>query len=125
MRIRFLMALGASSGLLALAERRPVAQQPPAPPPAPRPEARLRPADQQRAGQGRRGRRPIAEAKKNNWRMAISDRRAAGELVYFEKMDGTQIASIELAQRKARTAVLFRLPARRSPTNSPPATRLS
>ena len=32
----------------------------------------------------------------------------AGELVYFEKMDGTQLASVEIAQGKARTAVLCR-----------------
>jgi len=34
----------------------------------------------------------------------------AGELVYFEKMDGTHLASVEIAQAKARTAVLFRRP---------------
>src|SRR6059036_437489 len=30
----------------------------------------------------------FAEAKKNNWRMAIAIVGPAGELVYFEKMDG-------------------------------------
>ncbi len=33
-------------------------------------------------------------------------------LVYFEKMDGTQLASVEIAQSKARTAVLFRRPSK-------------
>src|SRR6476646_7249914 len=31
----------------------------------------------------------LAEAKKNNWRMAISVVGPAGDLVYFEKMDGS------------------------------------
>src|SRR5262249_17552335 len=50
----------------------------------------------------------FAEAKKNNWRMAFAIVGPAGELVYFEKMDGTQLASAEISQGKARTAVLFR-----------------
>src|SRR4051794_30720605 len=45
----------------------------------------------------------FAEAKKNNWRMAIAIVGPAGELVYFEKMDGTQMASSEISQGKART----------------------
>jgi uncharacterized protein GlcG (DUF336 family) len=32
----------------------------------------------------------------------------SGELVYFEKMDGAQLASVEIAHGRARTAVLFR-----------------
>jgi uncharacterized protein GlcG (DUF336 family) len=36
----------------------------------------------------------------------------AGELVYFEKMDGTQMASAKIAQGKARTAVMFRRPSK-------------
>ena len=54
----------------------------------------------------------FAEAKKNNWRMAIAIVGPAGELVYFEKMDGTQLASGEISQGKARTAVLFRRPSK-------------
>jgi glc operon protein GlcG len=54
----------------------------------------------------------FAEAKKNNWRMAFTVLGPAGELVYFEKMDGAQIASTELSQGKARTAVLFRRPSK-------------
>jgi glc operon protein GlcG len=54
----------------------------------------------------------LAEAKKNNWRMAVAIVGPAGELVYFEKMDGTQLASVEIAQAKARTAVLFRRPSK-------------
>jgi glc operon protein GlcG len=33
-------------------------------------------------------------------------------LVYFEKMDGTQLASAEISQGKARTAVMFRRPSK-------------
>jgi glc operon protein GlcG len=54
----------------------------------------------------------LAEAKKNNWRMAFAVLGPAGELVYFEKMDGVQMASTELALGKARTAVLFRRPSK-------------
>jgi uncharacterized protein GlcG (DUF336 family) len=54
----------------------------------------------------------LAEAKKNNWRMAISVVGPAGDLVYFEKMDGVQFASIEISQGKARTAVRFRVPSK-------------
>ena len=54
----------------------------------------------------------FAEAKKNNWRMAFTIVGPAGELVYFEKMDGTQHASIEISRAKARTAVFFRRPSK-------------
>ena len=54
----------------------------------------------------------LAEAKKNNWRMAFAIVGPACELVYFEKMDGAQLASVEIAQGKARTAVLFRRPSK-------------
>jgi glc operon protein GlcG len=54
----------------------------------------------------------FAEAKKNNWRMAFTILGPAGELVYFEKMDGAQIASTELSLGKARTAVMFRRPSK-------------
>ena len=54
----------------------------------------------------------FAEAKKTNWRMAFAIVGPAGELVYFEKMDGTQLASVEISQGKARTAVMFRRPSK-------------
>jgi len=54
----------------------------------------------------------FAEAKKNNWRMAFTIVGPAGELVYFEKMDGTQHASIDISRAKARTAVFFRRPSK-------------
>jgi uncharacterized protein GlcG (DUF336 family) len=54
----------------------------------------------------------IAEAKKNNWHMAITIVGPEGELIYFEKMDGTQSSSAALAQAKARTSALFRRPSK-------------
>jgi glc operon protein GlcG len=54
----------------------------------------------------------VAEARKNNSPMAVAIVGPAGDLVYFEKMDGTQLASIEIAQGKARTAVMFRRPSK-------------
>src|SRR3982750_1976542 len=50
----------------------------------------------------------IEEAKKNNWRMVIAVVGTDGELVYLERMDGTQNASSALAQSKARTSALYR-----------------
>src|SRR6476661_4577004 len=52
----------------------------------------------------------VAEAKKNNWTMAIAIVDPAGNLVYFEKMDGTQNGSVEIAMDKARSAALFKRP---------------
>jgi glc operon protein GlcG len=51
-----------------------------------------------------------AEAKKHEWKMAISVVDPAGGLVYFEKMDGTQLASVQISQDKARAAATFRRP---------------
>ena len=52
----------------------------------------------------------IAEARKNNWKMAIAIVATGGYLVYFEKMQDTQTGSVDLAIEKARTAALFRRP---------------
>lgn len=54
----------------------------------------------------------VDEAKKNNWRMAVTVVGPEGELVYFEKMDGAQSSSAALAEAKARTAALFRRPSK-------------
>jgi glc operon protein GlcG len=61
---------------------------------------------------GEAGPAALAEAKKNNWRMAVAIVDPGGFLVYFEKLDGTQNASIPLAQAKARTSALFRRPSK-------------
>lgn len=52
----------------------------------------------------------VAEAKKNGWFMAVSVVGPSGDLVFFEKMDNTQYASVTIAQHKARTAAIFRRP---------------
>ena len=52
----------------------------------------------------------IAEARKNNFTMAIAIVDTAGQLVYFEKMDGTQNGSVNVAIEKGRSAVLFKRP---------------
>jgi uncharacterized protein GlcG (DUF336 family) len=52
----------------------------------------------------------IAEAGKNDFKMAIAIVDTAGDLVYFEKMDGTQVASVNIAQDKARSSVRFKRP---------------
>jgi glc operon protein GlcG len=52
----------------------------------------------------------VAESRKNNWFMVISIVDPAGELVYFEKMDNAQYASIQISQGKARTAAKFKRP---------------
>ena len=52
----------------------------------------------------------IAEAQKNGWPMAVTIVDTAGDLVFFEKMDGTQLGSIQVSQDKARSAVLYKRP---------------
>jgi glc operon protein GlcG len=52
----------------------------------------------------------LAEARKNNWTMAAAVTDAAGYLVYFEKMDGTQNGSSVVAVDKARSAALYKRP---------------
>jgi len=52
----------------------------------------------------------VAEAKKNNWTMAVAIVDISGNLVYFEKMDDTQFASVNIAIGKARTAATLKRP---------------
>jgi glc operon protein GlcG len=52
----------------------------------------------------------ITEARKNNWTMAVAIVDTGGNLVYFEKMDGTQTGSVRVAISKGRSAVLFKRP---------------
>jgi uncharacterized protein GlcG (DUF336 family) len=53
-----------------------------------------------------------AEGKKNGWTVAVAIVDTAGDLVYFERMDDTQVASSQVAQDKARTAVRFKRPSK-------------
>ena len=52
----------------------------------------------------------LAEATKNNWAMAVAVVDPSGNLVYYEKMDATQIGSANVAIEKARSAALFKRP---------------
>lgn len=52
----------------------------------------------------------LAEAVKNNWAMAVAIVDPSGNLVYYEKMDATQIGSANVAIDKARSAALFKRP---------------
>ena len=52
----------------------------------------------------------LAEARKNNWTMVVAIVDAAGDLVYYEKMDNTQLGSSKVAIDKARSAVRFKRP---------------
>ena len=54
----------------------------------------------------------LAEARKNNWFMAIAVVDPSGTLVYYEKMDNTQIGSATVAIDKAKTAALFKRPSK-------------
>lgn len=50
----------------------------------------------------------VAEAKKRDWKMNVAVLDSGGNLVAFQRMDGAQLASIEVSQHKARAAVTFR-----------------
>ena len=49
-----------------------------------------------------------AKAKQNNWNVAISIVDSGGHAVMLQRLDATQLASIRIAEGKARTAVKFR-----------------
>jgi uncharacterized protein GlcG (DUF336 family) len=51
-----------------------------------------------------------AEARKNNWAVAIAVVDDAGHLVLFHRMDSAKLVAIDIAIRKARTAVYFQGP---------------
>jgi uncharacterized protein GlcG (DUF336 family) len=54
----------------------------------------------------------VAEGRKNGWTVAVAIVDTAGELVYFERMDDTQVASARISQDKARTAARFKRPSK-------------
>ncbi len=54
----------------------------------------------------------IAECQKNNWNIAVAVVDTSGGLIYFERMDDTQIASLDIAIAKAKAAATFRRPTR-------------
>src|SRR3982750_447383 len=50
----------------------------------------------------------VAESRRHDWKMNIAVVDAAGNLVAFQRMDGSQAASIAVSQHKARAAAMFR-----------------
>ena len=50
----------------------------------------------------------IAEAKKHDWKLNVAVVDSGGNLVSFQRMDGAQLASIQVSEHKARTAATFR-----------------
>jgi len=50
----------------------------------------------------------VAEAKKRDWKMNIAVVDSGGNLVAFQRMDGAMLASIQIAEHKARAAATFR-----------------
>jgi glc operon protein GlcG len=54
----------------------------------------------------------LAECQKNSWNVAVAVVDNHGFLVYFERMDNTQTASMDIAIGKARAAATYRRPTR-------------
>jgi len=54
-----------------------------------------------------------AKAVENNWNVVITVLDEGGHLMYLERMDRTQLGSVQVAQEKARTAYLFRRPTKK------------
>jgi glc operon protein GlcG len=52
----------------------------------------------------------VAEAKRRNWKMNIAVVDSGGNLVAFQRMDGAMLASIQIAEHKARAGATFRRP---------------
>jgi glc operon protein GlcG len=51
-----------------------------------------------------------AEAKKRKWKMNVAVVDSGGNLVAFQRMDGAMLASIQIAEHKARASATFRRP---------------
>src|SRR5262245_507306 len=54
----------------------------------------------------------LAECQKNSWNVAVAVVDTHGYLVYFERMENTQYASIDIAIGKAKSAATYRRPTR-------------
>jgi len=54
----------------------------------------------------------LAEAVKNHWNMAVAVVDPNGTLIYYEKMDNTQIGSANVSINKARSAALYKRPSK-------------
>ena len=54
----------------------------------------------------------VAECQKNKWNVAVAIVDTHGSLVYFERMEDTQTASMDIAIMKAKAAATYRRPTR-------------
>jgi glc operon protein GlcG len=50
----------------------------------------------------------VAEAKKHDWKLNVAVVDSGGNLVAFQRMNGAQLASIQISEHKARAAATFR-----------------
>ena len=53
-----------------------------------------------------------AEASKNNWAVVIAILDSGGHLVMLHRRDDVQLSSLEIAQGKAKTALMFKRPSK-------------
>ncbi|HZS49277.1 MAG TPA: heme-binding protein [Bryobacterales bacterium] len=51
-----------------------------------------------------------AEARKNQWNVVVAIVDDGANLIYLQRMDDTQIGSIDVAQQKAKSAIRFKRP---------------
>lgn len=91
------------------------AQQPPAPPPYPLDDVPEKmpfdipygaPISLERAMAAIAA--TAAEARKHDWKLCIAVVDSGANLVAFERMDGAQLASVQVAEHKARASATFR-----------------
>ncbi len=106
-----LFALALSVPLAAGAQQ-PQATTPPAAAPAAAPPAAPLPYGMPIAMDAARKAMAAAEeeAARNNWNVAIAIVDSGGHLVMLHRLDSTQVASIRIAEGKARSALEFRRP---------------
>ena len=50
----------------------------------------------------------VAESKKHKWKLNVAVVDSGGNLVAFKRMDGAQLASIQIAEHKAQVAATYR-----------------
>ncbi len=79
-------------------------------PPPPQPPQYGAPVTQEQATKA--GAAALEQAKKIGIHAVVTVVDPSGALVYLTKMDGAQYGSIEVSQRKARTAALYRRPSK-------------
>ena len=87
----------------AYAQQQATPAAPPAPPPGYGAPISLEDAKKAAAG-------AEAEMKKNNWNLVIAIVGPSGDLVYLQKADLAAVASVTVAQEKAKTSATFRAP---------------